>query len=100
MALCPRALGTPAHPYAVTAGPFQAVEAGGGGEFSQAGGICIAGSPACLPETLARIVPTGGGGARARDAQGAGGRARQRGRGAQSREAAGRGPDGGREISG
>lgn len=69
MALCPRALEMTAHPYAVAAGPSQAVEArGGGGEFSQAGGICIASSPVRLSETLARIVPAsggGGGGARA-----------------------------------
>lgn len=99
MALCPRALGTPAHPYAVTAGPFQAVEAGGGGgEFSQAGGICIAGSPACRrhwPALFPPAVVAHGAGTRRARAAGP-----DKGAGAQSREAAGRGPDGGREISG
>lgn len=90
--------GTTAHPYAVAAGPFQAVEAGGGGEFSQAGGICIAGSPAqdIGPHCSLRRWWW-----RRRTGQGAGRAAGpDKGAGVQSREAAGRGPDGGREITG
>lgn len=73
--------GTTAHPYAVAAGPFQAVEAGGG-EFSQAGGICIAGSPVrdigphCSRRPALVVAAHGPG-------RGAGSRARQRGRGAE-----------------